>query len=117
MGRQVDTVPSMTTAVPILAVSDVDQALLWWRRLGFTEEFRHVFEPGLPRFVGIRRDECHVYLSEHRGDASGPSLIYLWVEDVDGVAREFGAMVDEMPWARDCEITDPDGNRVRVATR
>jgi catechol 2,3-dioxygenase-like lactoylglutathione lyase family enzyme len=107
----------MTTAVPILRVTDVDQALPWWGRLGFNEEFRHQFEAGLPRFVGIRRDDCLIYLSEHRGDASGPGLIYLWVADVDDVATEFGATIDEMPWARDCEITDPDGNRVRAATR
>lgn len=106
----------MTTAVPILAVADVDRALLWWRRLGFTERFRHQFEPGLPRFVGIERDECLIYLSEHAGDAAGPGLIYLWVADVDAVAREFGVAIDEMPWARDCEISDPDGNRVRAAT-
>ena len=106
----------MTTAVPILAVADVDHALLWWRRLGFTESFRHQFESDLPRFVGIERDACQVYLSEHQGDAAGPGLIYLWVADVDAVALEFGATVDEMPWARDFEISDPDGNRVRVAT-
>ena len=106
----------MTTAVPILRVSDVDQALPWWGRLGFIEEFRHQFEPGWPRFVGIRRDECRIYLSEHEGDASGPALVYLWVSDVEEVAAEFGVPIEEMPWARDCEVVDPDGNRVRAAT-
>ena len=106
----------MTQAVPILRVADVDLSLRWWSRLGFAEEFRHQFEPGFPRFVGLLREECRVYLSEHTGDAAGPGLIYLWVSDVDVVAAEFGVAVEEMPWARDCEITDPDGNRVRVAT-
>lgn len=105
----------MTSVVPILRVSDVDRALIWWQRLGFTEEFRHQFEPEFPRFVGIELDECRVYLSEHEGDAAGPGLVYLWVTDVDEVAAEFGAEVEEMPWARDFEIADPDGNRVRVA--
>ena len=103
--------------MPILRVTDVDRALPWWGRLGFTEESRHQFEAGLPRFLGIRRDDCLIYLSEHQGDASGPGLIYLWVAHVDEEAAEFGATIDEMPWARDCEITDPDGNRVRAATR
>ena len=94
----------------------MDRALLWWRRLGFTERFRHQFDTHLPRFAGIAHDECQIYLSEHRGDAAGPGLIYLWVADVDAVALEFGATVEEMPWARDFEISDPDGNRVRVAT-
>ena len=105
----------MASVVPILKVTDVDRALRWWQRLGFSEEFRHQFGPDLPRFVGVERGECRVYLSEHEGDAAGPGLVYLWVTDVDAVAAEFGVQVEEMPWARDCEITDPDGNRVRVA--
>lgn len=103
-------------AVPILRVADVDASLPWWARLGFVEEFRHIFEPGLPRFVGLVREGCRVYLSEHTGDAAGPSLLYLWVPDVDAVAAEFGVQVETMAWARDCEVVDPDGNRVRVAT-
>lgn len=106
----------MVSAVPILRVADVDVAVAWWARLGFSEEFRHQFEGVEPRFVGIELDGCRVYLSEHVGDASGPGLVYLWVPDVDAVAAEFGVPVEDMPWARDCEVTDPDGNRVRVAT-
>ena len=110
------SVVDVVTAVPILRVADVDVAVAWWSRLGFSEEFRHRFEGTSPRYVGIGCDGCQVHLSEHEGDASGPGLVYLWVADVDAVAREFGVTVDEMPWARDCELTDPDGNRVRVAT-
>jgi catechol 2,3-dioxygenase-like lactoylglutathione lyase family enzyme len=106
----------VVSAVPILRVSDVDRSLVWWTRLGFAEEFRHQFASGLPRFVGIIREDCRVYLSEHVGDAPGPALVYLRVPDVDSVAAEFGATIDAMPWARDCEIVDPDGNRVRVAS-
>jgi hypothetical protein len=29
---------------------------------------------------------------------------------------ELGAEVEEAPWAREIEIRDPDGNRLRVAT-
>lgn len=57
-----------------------------------------------------------MHLSEHTGDAGGPGLIYLWVPDVDSVAAEFGVTIDDMPWGRDCEVVDPDGNRVRVGT-
>jgi catechol 2,3-dioxygenase-like lactoylglutathione lyase family enzyme len=103
------------TVVPILRVRDADRSLTWWARLGFVEEFRHQLEGTIPRFVGIRRGECRVYLSEHAGDAHAPGLVYLWVDDVDRIAADFGVPVEEMPWARYCEVTDPDGNRVRVA--
>jgi hypothetical protein len=45
-----------------------------------------------------------------RGDA-------LADDDVDAIASEFGAAVSEQPWAREVELTDPDGNRLRIGTR
>lgn len=106
----------MVSVVPILRITDAARSLEWWARLGFVEEFRHQFEPGFPLYIGIVLEDCRIHLSQHAGDARGPGLVYLWVADVDAVAAEFGVTVDEMPWARDCEITDPDGNRVRAAT-
>lgn len=41
--------------------------------------------------------------------------MYVWVDDVDAVAVEFGVAAVEQPWAREVELTDPDGNRLRVA--
>jgi glyoxylase I family protein len=41
--------------------------------------------------------------------------VYVWVDNVDAVAAEFGVGVDEQPWAREVDLTDPDGNRLRVA--
>ena len=103
-------------AIPILRIHEAERSLAWWARLGFTEEFRHQFEAGFPLYLGIKRGDSVIHLSQHDGDAPGPALLYLWVDDVDAVAVEFGVEVQEMPWARDCEVTDPDGNRVRVAT-
>ncbi|RYJ02859.1 MAG: VOC family protein, partial [Actinomycetales bacterium] len=40
-----------TLAAPVLRITDLDRALAWWARLGFAEEFRHQFEPGLPWYV------------------------------------------------------------------
>jgi hypothetical protein len=39
----------------------------------------------------------------------------VWVDAVDPLAALFGAEIDEMPWGRDFEIADPDGNRLRIA--
>ncbi|MFG7945602.1 hypothetical protein DEH18_33780 [Streptomyces sp. NHF165] len=45
----------------------------------------------------------------------GPDTpVYLRVRDVDGPAREFGVRVEEVPWAREIELRDPDGNRLRI---
>ncbi len=105
-----------TDVVPILRVSDAAAAVEWYRRLGFEHVFEHRFEPHLPAYVGIRREGAQIHLSEHTGDARPHGLVYVWVDDVDAVAAEFGVTVDEQPWGREITLVDPDGNRLRVAT-
>ena len=79
---------------------------------------KHQFEPGLPWFVSVARGRARLYLSEHTGDARPNTLIHLYVDDIDAISEEFGIPVDEEGLAgRECALEDPDGNRLRVATR
>lgn len=103
-------------AIPILKVRDAAEAAAWYGRLGFDGEWEHRFEPHLPAFVSVARGGARLFLSEHEGDARPDTLVYLRVPDVDAAAAEFGATVEDAPWAREIELTDPDGNRLRVAT-
>ncbi len=104
--------------VPVLRVDDAARAVDWYARLGFVKEWEHQFEPGFPYFVSVARGEVRVYLSEHKGDARPDTLVHLYVRDIDDVAAEFGIPVDEEGLAgRQCDLVDPDGNRLRVATR
>ena len=101
----------------MLRVADAARAVAWYRRLKFTAEWEHQFEPGYPWFVSVARGAVRLYLSEHTGDARPDTLIHLYVTDIDAVAEEFGVPVDEQGLAgRECELVDPDGNRLRVAT-
>ena len=103
--------------IPVLYVEDAGSAVDWYRRLGFHKEWEHQFEPGFPWFVSVARGRARLYLSEHKGDARPNTLIHLNVRDIDAVAREFGMPVDEDGLAgRECDLEDPDGNRLRVAT-
>jgi hypothetical protein len=73
---------------------------------------------GLPRFVSIARGDVRIYLSEHAGDARPDTLIHFYLNDIDDVAAQFGVPVDEDGRAgHECHLVDPDGNRLRVATR
>ncbi|GCE02113.1 glyoxalase superfamily protein [Embleya hyalina] len=103
-------------AIPILRVVDAAESVGWYARLGFVKQWEHRFEPHFPAFVEVARGEAKLFLSEHAGDASPDTLVYVWVVDVDEVAREFGVVVEEQPWAREVHLRDPDGNRLRVAT-
>jgi hypothetical protein len=104
--------------VPVLYVENAGRAVAWHERLGFEKQWEHRFEPGFPWFVSVARGNVHLYLSEHTGDARSNTLVHLYVGDVDAVSREFGIPVDEKGLAgRECDLEDPDGNRLRVATR
>ncbi len=104
-------------AIPILRVERAATAVQWYQRLGYVTEWEHHFDPTLPAFVSIARDgAARIFLSEHRGDASRDTLVYLRVADVDAVAKEFGVAVLDQPWGREVHLADPDGNRLRVGT-
>jgi hypothetical protein len=63
----------------------------------------------------IRAGDLWIFLSEHRGDASPDTPVYLHVDDVDAVAGALGVPAGDRPWGmREVHLTDPDGNRVRV---
>ena len=104
--------------MPVLHTEDADRSVAWYERLGFHKEWKHQFEPGFPSFVSVARGPIRLYLSEHKGDATPNTLIHLYVNDVDAVSNEFGIPVDDEGLAgRECHLTDPDGNRLRIATR
>ena len=104
--------------VPVLYVEEAARAVAWYEQLGFQKEWEHQFEPGFPWFVSVARGRVRLYLSEHKGDARPNTLIHLYVTDIDRVSQEFAVPVDEEGLAgRECDLEDPDGNRLRVATR
>lgn len=102
---------------PVLRVADGTAAVTWYEPLGFVKEWEHRFEPGLPLYRAIALGDAQLHLSEHTGDARRGTLVYLYVDDVDAAAAALGVTaIDEMPWGRDFEVADPDGNRLRIGT-
>lgn len=103
--------------VPILFVKDGKASAEWYRRLGFEIEGEHRFAPGLPLYLFLRRGTLAIHLSEHKGDATPNTLLYFYVDDISEFAKEFGTKVIDQPWAREIQLTDPDGNRFRIGQR
>jgi hypothetical protein len=107
----------VTRVVPFLRVADAEASALWYARLGFGIDWRTRAEPHLPLFVAISNGGGQIFLSEHTGDAHPDTLLYVYVDDVDAVAAEFGAQVELAYYGmREIELTDPDGNRLRIGT-
>ena len=115
----------MTEVIPILRVANAHASVAFYAHLGFTFQWEHQFEPGFPLFVSVGAESgARLFLSEHLGDASPDTLVYLFVEDVDALhARLVEAgialtqQLEDMPWGvRELALSDPDGNRLRVGT-
>jgi hypothetical protein len=103
--------------IPILRVHKAADAVAWYARMGFHQEWEHRFKPGLPAFVSIVRGSIRLFLSEHEGDARPNTLVYMRVTDVRPIAKEFCVEVQEPPWGTyEIELRDPDGNRLRIGT-
>lgn len=101
--------------VPIFRATNARETAKWYQRWGFEVTGEHRFAPGLPLYLFLERDGVQLHLSEHTGDANPGTLVYFWVDDVDSIAAEFDAILHDQPWGREIQLTDPDGNRLRVA--
>jgi hypothetical protein len=102
--------------VPIFRVENARDVVHWYARLGFEAIGEHQFERDFPLYVFLRRGDVHLHLSEHSGDAPPGSVAYFYVDDVDGIAAEFGVEVETSPWAREIALVDPCGNQLRIGT-
>jgi len=113
----------LRVAVPILRIFDEARARAFYLDfLGFTEEWTHRFEPGLPAYVRVRRDDVVLDLSEHHGDGSPGVAVWLALDDLRAFHAELHAKpfagvrpgVDvEAPGGPTMEVVDPFSNTLR----
>lgn len=112
----------MEKITPILRIFDEAKAREFYVDfLGFTIDWEHRFEEGLPLYMRVSKDGCALHLSEHHGDCCPGSAVRIQMEDVDAYQKELVEKryknarpgVQDMPWGtRDMSISDPFGNRV-----
>lgn len=109
-------------AIPILRIFSVEKAYEFYRDyLGFTLQWEHRFEPGMPLYAAVRRGDIELHLSEHHGDATPGSTVFIPVQDIDALWREVHAKayayarpgVEDVGFGRMLQIADPFGNRLR----
>jgi catechol 2,3-dioxygenase-like lactoylglutathione lyase family enzyme len=57
--------------IPILRIFSVEKAKEFYCGfLGFSVDWEHTFEPGLPVYMQVSRGDLRLHLSEHHGDGS-----------------------------------------------
>lgn len=109
--------------VAVLRVQDWAIAQAFYRDyLGFAVEWEHRFEPELPVYARVSRDAATLDLSEHHGDGTPGSVVWVPVADVRALHAELHArgssrlrpgVDDDAPGGPTMSITDPFGNTVR----
>jgi predicted enzyme related to lactoylglutathione lyase len=105
------------TACPILRIEDMQVALEFYTKLGFTNA-----PWGNTDFTLVKRDSASIYLS--RGEQGlGQAWCWLGVEDVLKLHQEFKVHGVEIlmlprrfPWALEMHVADPDGNVLRFGS-
>jgi uncharacterized glyoxalase superfamily protein PhnB len=116
---------TLESTIPILRIFSEEKAREFYLDfLGFTVEFEHRFGENFPIYMGIKRDGIVLHLSEHHGDASPGSTVFVKMEGIDQLCKELNAKdyryikpgVQEMEWGtKEMYVSDPFGNRLRFA--
>ncbi|MFP3852417.1 glyoxalase superfamily protein [Pseudomonas sp. W5-01] len=113
---------SFDKAIPILRMFDEAKARQFYLDfLGFSVEFEHRFEADLPLYLGISRNGLQLHLSEHHGDASPGSTVFVPMQNIELLRDEllgkrygYGRPdIVQQDWGQVLEVYDPFGNRIR----
>jgi hypothetical protein len=117
------TEPVFLRTIPILRIFDIGKAREFYLDfLGFKVDWEHRFEPDLPLYCQISRADLVLHLSEHHGDATPGSTVFVRMTGIEDFHREIAARaytflrpgIVVAPWnAKVMEVTDPFGNRLR----
>jgi catechol 2,3-dioxygenase-like lactoylglutathione lyase family enzyme len=112
----------LSPAIPILRIFAEDKAKEFYLDfLGFTLAWEHRFEANFPLYVAIKRSDLTLHLSEHHGDATPGSTIFVPMKNIDAFQQELKAKnykyakpaIQDLPWGRMMEVADPFGNKIR----
>ncbi|MFG3518858.1 glyoxalase superfamily protein [Nocardia nova] len=111
--------------IPVLRIYDVGLAYEFYRDfLGFTVDWEHRFGANFPLYAQVSRAAARLHLSEHHGDGTPGSVVWIAVDDIDAWQSELAAAEyrfakpgrpDDGPGGRGFAVTDPFGNILRFA--
>ena len=107
---------------PVLRIFDEVKAKEFYVDfLGFTVDWEHRFEEGLPLYVQISKDDCVLHLSEHHGDCCPGSAMRIETNELEAFQKELVAKqyknarpgIEKKPWgSNEMSVSDPFGNRL-----
>jgi catechol 2,3-dioxygenase-like lactoylglutathione lyase family enzyme len=112
--------------IPILRMFDEAKAREFYLGfLGFTLDWEHRFEDDLPLYMQVSRAGLTLHLSEHHGDGTPGSIVFVAMKGIADYQKELAARtytygrpgIEDMPWGKVMTVIDPFGNRIRFCER
>ncbi|MDT9594990.1 glyoxalase superfamily protein [Nocardioides zeae] len=115
--------PGLGAPMPILRVYDSGLAHRFYVDwLGFDVDFVHRYDAAAPAFTGISRDQVALGLSEHHGDGTPGSVVWIPVRELaayraallaDPAAPLRPGIDRDAPGGPTMSVLDPFGNELR----
>jgi catechol 2,3-dioxygenase-like lactoylglutathione lyase family enzyme len=109
--------------IPILRMFDVEKAKQFYVGfLGFKIDWEHRFDADAPLYLQISRGNLMFHLSEHHGDGTPGTTVFVVLDGLRKFHQEISAkgyrffrpQIHRVPWNADLmEVQDPFGNRIR----
>jgi catechol 2,3-dioxygenase-like lactoylglutathione lyase family enzyme len=108
--------------IPLMRIFSVEKAREFYLDyLGFKVDWEHRFEPALPLYMQVSRDGLLLHLTEHYGDCTPGSKVFVEMKGIAELHAELKAKnynylrpgLEKEPWgATTVTVTDPFMNRI-----
>lgn len=112
-----------TKVIPMLRIFNVEKARDFYLHfLGFKLDWEHDGEGRAPMYMQVSRGDLVLHLTEHYGDCTPGSSVFVVMEGVEELHRDVSSRrykymrpgLRKAPWnATVMEVIDPFGNRIR----
>ncbi|MGH6790727.1 MAG: glyoxalase superfamily protein [Pseudolabrys sp.] len=113
------------TVAPIFRIFSLEKAREFYLDfLGCKVDWEHRFEANAPVYMQVSRGNLLLHLSEHHGDGTPGSVVYVYMKGIAELHRELNDKnyrhnhpgLEQMPWGMtQMTVTDPFNNRICFA--
>ncbi|HEX8595993.1 MAG TPA: glyoxalase superfamily protein [Pseudomonas sp.] len=112
----------LSAAIPLFRIFSEEKAKEFYVDfLGFSIDWEHRFEANFPLYLQVRRANLLIHLTEHHGDATPGSTIFVPVIDIAELHQELAQKdyryakpgLQDQGWGKVLEVADPFGNKIR----
>ncbi len=108
--------------IPITRIFDQEKAKAFYvEYLGMQIDWEHRFGDDFPVYMQVSKGDLVLHLSEHSGDCTPGSKVFVNVKDIDALFAELDAkdytfckpQIEDAPWGDRClTVVDPFSNRI-----